>query len=100
MAFTMKKLYGGTLTATSATLITGHATLKTLVKDIILCNKTSTAVTVTIAIDGINILFGVPIDANSTKVVGLSSVIEPTKLLTGLASLASSIDVYISGLEG
>jgi hypothetical protein len=92
-----KNLYGGTLGSTSATLYT--ATNKVLVKEVILCNKTGTAATATIAFNGINIINAKSIAANDYLKLDLCSAIEATKVITGLAGTASAIDCYISGIE-
>lgn len=92
-----KNLTGGTLGTTSGTLYT--ASNKAIVKEIILCNKTATAATATLAIDGKTIVGGKPIAANDTLIIPLSSVVEVGKLITGSAGTASAIDYYISGVE-
>lgn len=92
-----KNLYGGTLGTTSATLFT--ASTETLVKEIILCNKTASIATATITFNGINIVCGKSIAANDTLIIPLNSVLDSGKIIAGLSGTASSIDAYISGVE-
>lgn len=92
-----KNLYAGTLGTSSTSLY--NASNKTLVKEIIICNKTATAATATITFDGKTIIGGKSIAANDTLIVPLNSIVEATKAITGLAGTASAIDCYISGVE-
>lgn len=94
-----KRLGRGTLTAGSVNLYTVPAATTAIIKELILCNKTAGAVTVTITFDGINIINAKSIAANDTLVIALSSVLAATLIIAGLASAATSIDYYISGVE-
>lgn len=98
MADTVKKLYGGTLGTGSGTLYTATG-CKAIVTEIILANKTSSAVTATITYDGITIIGAKSIPANDSLVIKLNSVIEITKIIAGLAGTGSAIDIWISGIE-
>jgi hypothetical protein len=99
MADTLKTLYKGTLNTTSTTLYTVPASTTTIVKEIILCNKTATDTTATITFDGGSIIAGKVVPKNDTYVVELHSVLAAGKIIAGLAGAASAIDVYISGIE-
>lgn len=99
MADTLKNLYKGTLASTSATLYTVPTSTKTILKEIVLCNKTATDATVTITIDSTNIICGKIIPKNDTYIVEFHSIIETGKIIAGLSGTASAIDIYISGIE-
>jgi hypothetical protein len=99
MADTLKTLYKGTLGTGSATLYAVPASTTTIVKEIILCNKTASATTASIAFDGGNIVAAKSIPANETLVIELHSILETTKIITGMAGTASAIDVFVSGIE-
>lgn len=99
MADTLKNLCGGTLGTSSATLYTVPSSTKTIVKEIILCNKTNTDATATLTFDGKTIIGGKTIPKNETYPIELHSILESTKVITGLAGTASAIDYYISGIE-
>jgi len=99
MADTLKNLYKGTLGTSSATLYTVPASTKTIIKEMVICNKTGTDATVTISFDGATIIGIKIVPKNDTYVVELHSIIEAGKIIAGLAGAASAIDVYISGIE-
>lgn len=99
MTDTLKNLYNGTLGTASATLYTVPALTKTIVKEIVLCNKSATDATATITINGISIVGGKTIPKNETYVIELHSVIETGIIIAGLSGTASVIDTYISGIE-
>lgn len=99
MADTLKNLYGGTLATSSATLYTVPASTKTILKEITLCNKTNTSTTATINVNGVTIVGGKTIPKNETYVIELHSIIEVGKIIEGLAGMANTIDIYISGIE-
>jgi len=99
MADTLKKLASGTLGTSSGTLYTAGAGVTAIVKEITLCNKTGTAATATILFDGVNIATAHSIAANDTLLLPMRSIVEATKLITGLAGTGSAIDYYISGIE-
>lgn len=96
---TLKNLYKGTLGTSSATLYTVPAATKAIVKEIILCNKTATDATATITFDGVNIICGKTVPKNDSYVVEFHSILETGKIIAGLASAGTAIDVYISGIE-
>lgn len=99
MADALKNLFHGTLGITSASLYTVPTVTQTILKEIVLCNKTATAATATITIDGTNIIPAKSIPAYETYVVEFHSIVEASKIIAGLAGTASSIDIYISGIE-
>ena len=99
MADTLKRLAGGTLTNTSATLYTAPASTTTIIKELVLCNKTAAAVTATIAFNSVNVVCGKSIAANDSLVIPFTSIVHATNAITGLAGSNSAIDYYISGIE-
>lgn len=99
MADTLKNLGKGTLSDSSGTLYTAPAATKVIVKEIVLCNKTASAATATLTFDGANVINARSIDAHDSLIIELHSIIEPTKLIAGLAGTAAAIDYYISGIE-
>jgi hypothetical protein len=99
MTDTLKNFYNGTLGTVSATLYTVPVATKTILKEIVLCNKTATDATATITINGKNIVGGKTVPKNETYVIEFHSIIEAGIILAGLAGTASAIDVYISGIE-
>lgn len=99
MADTLKRLGKGTLGTSSTTLYTVPASTKTILKEIILCNKTATDATVTVVIDGATVIGGKTVAKNDTYVIEFHSIIEAGITITGLAGTATSIDYYLSGIE-
>jgi hypothetical protein len=99
MADTLKCLAAGTLTASSATLYTAGSSTTVIVKEIILCNKTSSAATATMTFAGTNVIYAKSIAVDDTLVIELHSILSASAVIAGLASAASAIDYYISGIE-
>lgn len=99
MADTLKNLYSGELGTVSATLYTVPVSTTTIVKEIILANKTATATTATIKFAGSNIIATKSIPSNDTLIVPLTSILIAGALIEGLAGTATAIDCYISGIE-
>lgn len=95
-----KRLCKGTLSTSNATLYTVPANTKTIIKAITLCNKTSTAYTVTIKFASTEIIYQHTIYPNDTVTIPfIDQLIEATELIEGLASSNSAINYYISGKE-
>lgn len=99
MADTLKNLYKGTLGTSSTTLYTVPASTKTIVKEIVLCNKTASAATATVSFGGINVVAGKSIPANDSLIIEYHSIMEAGTIIAGFAGTASTIDIYISGVE-
>ena len=99
MAVTPKKLYAGLPGTASTTLYTVPANTTTIVKNIVLCNTTGTAATVTLTAGGQTIINAFSIEANNTKTLDLSLVMAATDTITGLQVTASAVSVYVSGVE-
>lgn len=99
MTDTLKRLAGGTLTTGSVTLYTAPSSTTTIVKELILCNKTAASTTVTISFNSVNIVFAKTVAANDSLILPLTSILQTTNIIAGLASSSSAIDYYISGIE-
>jgi len=97
---TNKRLAAGTLSDSNATLYTVPASTTTIVKSLALCNTTAGAVTVTLKLNGIEILSGKSLAANETYILSsLDQIIGAGELIEGSASATSAIKYYISGKE-
>lgn len=68
-------------------------------KNILLCNTTGTAATVTLTAAGQTIINALSVAANDTVSLDLSLVMSATDTITGLQGTASAISVYVSGVE-
>ncbi|OMF17258.1 hypothetical protein BK131_04650 [Paenibacillus amylolyticus] len=100
MAVVAKRLGKGTLTTTSANLYTVPAGTTTQLKALTLCNKTTTAATVTISLAGTEIIYQYSVKANDTITIPfLDQVLQSGETITGLSGTASAINYYISGKE-
>lgn len=81
----------------SSTLVTSPSATA-YVKEIILANTTSSAISVTLGINGVTILGAISINANDTKIIGgLNTMIDPNGTVTGGAS-ATGVNCLISGV--
>lgn len=103
-----KQMYAGTLGTLSSTLYTAPAASANVVspsatayiKEIIIANTTGSAATVTLTVAGVTILGALSVGANDTKVLGgLNIMIPASNVVTALASVASTINLYVSGVE-
>ncbi|RDE19258.1 hypothetical protein [Parageobacillus thermoglucosidasius] len=99
MVATPKRLYKGTAGTTSSTAYTVPSGITTIVKNIVITNKTSNAATATITIAGTEIVYQNPIAANDTVILDLSLVMNATETITVQAGTANAINIYISGVE-
>jgi len=99
MADTLKLLGKGTLGTTEATLYTVPANTTTVVKSIILCNKTAADATANIKFADTEIYLEHAVTAKDTLCIQLTSVLEANETIKGLAGTADAINYYISGIE-
>jgi len=100
MAKTNIKLYNGTLSDANVTLYTVPAGKQTIVKSLSLCNKTSSAATVILKLDGIHLLYELSIEANATYIMSaVDQILDTSDLIEGNASVGAAIDCIISGFE-
>lgn len=99
---TNKRLCSGTLTNTNATLYTAPAATGAIVivRSIALYNNSDSAVTVTLKLDGIELLGVFSLAARTEKIItGLDQIIEASELIEGLAGTTSVVKYMISGTE-
>lgn len=97
-----KRLCAGTFADTNATLYTTPATpgAITIVKAITLCNKSSLTSTVTIKLNGVEIISGFILTAFDTITIPyIDQILEASELIEGFAGAGDSITYYISGTE-
>lgn len=99
MTATPTALSRSVLTGSSATLYTVPAATTTIVTNIVLANTSAASVAVTLRLDGVDLLSGVVVAANSTVVVDLRQPLAATKLIAGFAATASVIACHIAGSE-
>ncbi|ANB56422.1 hypothetical protein GFC29_3138 [Anoxybacillus sp. B7M1] len=99
MAAIAKRLYKGTAETSPTTAYTVPANTMTIVKNIVLTNKSASAATATVVIAGIEVVNNYSIDANDTVVIDLSLVMNATETITVQSGTTSAINVYISGVE-
>jgi hypothetical protein len=97
MAVAPSLLYRGTLTNTNATLKTTDAVATTIVTSIIATNKTASAATFTISVNGFYFAYQMPIAAYQTITIDVKQVTGTSINIQGLASANSTVDVSISG---
>lgn len=99
MAYVNVAAFRGTLGASNATLYTVPTNTTTLVNNVVLCNKTATSRTVTIALNGVTLFAAVPVAANTTVSFDIRQALSAGQTVTGFASAGSSIDAHLSGIE-
>jgi hypothetical protein len=103
MAYINKALCSGTFSDSNATLYTCEATPTdgyTIVKSMILCNKTASSKTVTLKLNSVEVIYEHEIEAKDTIVIPFAdAIIMAGQLIEGSASAASSVNYYISGTE-
>jgi hypothetical protein len=99
LAATPKRLYKGTAGTSASTAYTVPTNTTTIVKNIVLTNKTGSAATATVVIAGIEVINNYSVNANDTVVIDLSLVMSATETITVQAGTANAINVYISGVE-
>ncbi len=93
--YTPTKLFDGALGTASVPLF--QATSTTILKEIILTNTTTGALTVSVSAAGNVLIPGTAVGANSLTVIDLSKVMVTNDALTGDAS-AAGVNAFISGI--
>jgi hypothetical protein len=99
LAATAKRLYKGTAGTSATTTYTVPASTTTIVKNIVLTNKTGSAATVTVTVAGIEIIYNYSVAPNDAVTIDLSLVMNATETIEVQANAAGAINVYISGVE-
>jgi ATP-dependent protease ClpP protease subunit len=105
--YTASELLATTALGTSAGATIFTASNKTIIKQILVANVTATDRTFNLhivpnggAAGAGNKVFGdVTVQANTTTVVDLATVIDASDFIAGDASAASALNVHISGVE-
>ena len=98
MATTATALYRGAAATSSTTLYTVPSSTTTVVTNIVVANTSASAQTFTVTLDGVAMLSGVSLAANSTAFFDLKQVLATTKVIAGFAS-ATSVTFNISGVQ-
>lgn len=99
MATTTSKTLARTAAATSSTtLYTVPINTTAVVTNIVVANTAATAATFTLSLDGVAVISGASIAANSSAFFDLKQVLAATKVIAGLAS-ATTVNFHISGVE-
>lgn len=98
MAIDNKRIYNGTLAASSAALYTVPAGYEAIIKTISICNKTANASTVTIKLGSFYLCYLYPIDAYDTIILSPTDhILSAAEILAGNAGAANAIDLIVSG---
>jgi len=105
MAATIKSLVQAALSAALATIYTAAAS--TIIKELIVCNTTTTVKTVRIhvvppagtATIANAIVYNLSVNPNETKVISLSTIMATGATIRASASAVNSVGVTISGVE-
>lgn len=98
MATTSKVLSRTAAATSSATLYTVPASTTTIVTNIVVTNTAAAAATFTITLDGVGLVSGAALAANSSAFFDLKQTLATTKLIAGFAS-ATTVNFHISGVE-
>jgi len=97
---TDKRLCSGTLSDSNATLYTAPSGVGdyVIIKAVTLCNKTASAATVTIKLDGVEVIGGYTVLGNDTITIPfMDQIIEASEIIEGSSGTASAVNYYISG---
>jgi len=99
MATTTKALSRAAATTnTATTLYTVPGSTTTIVSNIVVSNTAATSSTVTISLDGVNLIPTTSIAANTVAMFDLKQVLAATKIIAGGAS-TTAVLIHISGVE-
>lgn len=105
--FTAVKLYTGQPNTTATTLYTAPASTRTIVKNIMLCNTTSTDTNITMSLvpsggtagTANRILAGLVVKANDTVVIEISGILNTGDFISALQATNGAITAHITGIE-
>ena len=98
MANTLKVLFRGAATTSSATLYTAPALTTTLVTSIVITNTSASAGTYNLLLNDVSLATLVPVPANDSVIVEPKQALNAGNTIKGLAS-ATTINFHITGLE-
>jgi hypothetical protein len=99
LANTPKKIYVGTPGTSSATIYTVPASTTTIVKNIVMCNTTSSNAVITVATGGKNIISSYSVAANDTVTIDLSLILAAGDTITAVQTTSNAINLFLSGVE-
>lgn len=105
--YTPKKLYTGQPSTSATTLYTAPASTTTIIKNIIICNTTATAATLTLnlvpsagaATSANRIMSALNVQPNDTVTVDLSGILATGDFISALQGTSSALTVHITGVE-
>ena len=98
MATTSKVLARTAAATSSATHYPVPASTTTIVTNIVVTNTAAAAATFTITLDGVALVSGASLAANSSAFFDLKQTLATTKIIAGFAS-ATTVNFHISGVE-
>jgi hypothetical protein len=98
MATTSKALARTAAATSNTTLYTVPSATTAVVTNIVVTNTAASAGTFTIKLDGVDVISGASIAANSSAFFDLKQVLAAADLIEGSAS-ATSVNFHISGVE-
>lgn len=98
MALSNERLVGTNLTGSNATLYTVPSAKKVSVTSITLANTGSSTRTVTIKLNGVEIISAYSLSSHETFGLSIAHVIYTTELIEGSQDTGTDVKVYISGV--
>ena len=98
MATTSKALARTAAATSSTTLYTVPAGTTAIVTNIVIANNNGAAQTATISLDGVILIPGVSVPANSVVPIDIKQTLAATKTISGFAS-STAVTFHISGVE-
>lgn len=107
MPYTPKKLYTGQPGTTATTLYTAPASTSTIVKNILICNTTASAATITLSFVASGgsagatnrIMSALEVTANNTVAFDLSGVLATGDFISALQGTSGALTLHITGVE-
>ena len=105
--FTPKKLYTGQPGTSASTIYTAPASTTTIIKNILICNTTTSAATVTLnlvasagsAAASNRILSTYNVNASDTVAIDLSGVLATGDFISAVQGTSSALTLHITGVE-
>lgn len=96
---TLKQIYKGTLSTANSVLYTTPTNATTIIKEIIISNKSESQAIIDIQIDDVYFLKGKTVEANSNIIQTLTTVLPASKNIKASCNAENTMDIYISGIE-
>lgn len=98
MATTIKSFGRGSFDTSSATLYTVPSSTTSLVTNVVVANSSTSEVTFTITFDGVEVIPGSALAANSVATFDMKQALSETEIIAGYASSAD-VKYHITGAE-